>query len=187
MLALCTADDFFPAMRLGVLEGKFGDTRRSLLGDDLQALHDARDDFMFDAGIKPFGILAHDHQVDVLITRFDPGQILDRPQIGIEIESLAQLDIDAAKSFAHRRRHRPFESDLGLVERIHQRPRDGRPMFFQSLGAGQMGIPINFCAGGFDDFQCRLDYFGTDPIARNQRNFMRHDNCPFVARIIAGR
>ena len=84
---------------------------------------------MLDAGIKPFGVLAHDHQVDILITRFDAGQILDRPQIGIEIESLAQLDIDATESFAHRRCHRPLESDSGLIERIHQCPRNRRSMF----------------------------------------------------------
>ncbi|MND03710.1 hypothetical protein D3C83_236690 [compost metagenome] len=59
-------------------------------------------------------------------------------------------------------------------------------MFFQRLGAGKMRIPLNFSAGGFDDLQRRLDYFGTDPISRNQRDFVRHDFCPFVVRILAG-
>ena len=89
MLALCTAATFFAAVFFGIGEGEFCDFRVSFFRADFETLHHPRHDLMLDAGVESLGILADDDQVDVLIARFHTRQIFNRPQIGVEIESLA--------------------------------------------------------------------------------------------------
>ena len=56
MLALWMAWIFLRPCLLGIFEGEVGDPRRRLLGDDLQALHHAGNDFVLEAGIQILGI-----------------------------------------------------------------------------------------------------------------------------------
>jgi hypothetical protein len=65
--------DFFSAMGSSEVEGKFCNSRGSFFSDDLQTLHDTRNNFVLDAGIKPFGILAHNDKIHVAIARLNPG------------------------------------------------------------------------------------------------------------------
>src|SRR5581483_9132381 len=90
--------DFFPAVAAREVEGEPGDLRARLLGHDLEALHHAGNHFVLDAGVKALGVLAHDDQIDALITRLHPGKIFDRPQVGVKIESLAQGHVHAGKA-----------------------------------------------------------------------------------------
>ncbi len=76
---------------------------------------------MLDAGIESFGIFANDDQVDALITRFDTGKILDRAEVRIKIERLAQFNINAGEPFAHGRGHRAFQRNAIFFEWVHQR------------------------------------------------------------------
>ena len=65
MFALWIAVTRFRPSRARVVEGEPGDPRRRLLGDDLQALDDAGDDLVLEAGVEILGVLADDDQVDV--------------------------------------------------------------------------------------------------------------------------
>ena len=47
-----------------VLEGEPRDARRGLLGDDLQALDDARDHLVLEPRVEVLGVLANDDEVD---------------------------------------------------------------------------------------------------------------------------
>ena len=85
-----------------VFEGKARDAGGRLLGDDLQALDHARHDFMLDAGIQALGIFADDDQVDAGIARRNVGQIANGAEVGVELELLAQRDVDAGKAAADR-------------------------------------------------------------------------------------
>ena len=67
-----------PAVPPRVLEGELGDARRRPLGDDLQALDDARHDLVLEAGVQILGVLADDDQVDALEARRHAGQVPDR-------------------------------------------------------------------------------------------------------------
>ena len=66
MFALWIAVTFLRPSRARVLEREPRDPRRRLLGDDLQALDDAGDDLVLEAGVEVLGVLADDDQVDVL-------------------------------------------------------------------------------------------------------------------------
>jgi hypothetical protein len=153
---------------LSIVESKLGDSGRSLFGDDFQAFHDTGDDFVLDARVETLGVFANDYQIDVFIARFHTGKVFDRPEISVEIETLAQLDVDAGKAFAHRRRHWPFESDFVLGKRIHHLFRQRGAVFFQCLRAGQMRVPFDVHPGGFDQFQSGFHHLGPNPIARYQ-------------------
>ena len=69
MLALWIAVTFLRPCRRACSNAKCGDPRRRALGDDLQALDDARHDFVLEAGVEILGVLAHDDQVDALKPR----------------------------------------------------------------------------------------------------------------------
>ena len=74
---------------------------------------------MLDARIEPFGILADNDQDPRRFIALLPPVDFNRPEIGVEIEGLAQLNIDTRKALAHRGRHRSFESDFFFLEGIH--------------------------------------------------------------------
>src|SRR5262249_22296567 len=59
--------DLFAPVGLGVEEGEAPDPQAGRLGDDLQALDDAGDDDVFQAGVEVFAVLADDDQVDVVV------------------------------------------------------------------------------------------------------------------------
>ena len=48
---------------------------------------------LLEANILAFGVLAHDDQIDARIAGIDAGQILDRPEVGEELELLAQATL----------------------------------------------------------------------------------------------
>ena len=76
MFALWMAGDPLAPVGLGVGEGEFGDARRRALGDDLEALDDARHDFVLETRIEIFGVLANDDQVDILNRLSTPARFL---------------------------------------------------------------------------------------------------------------
>ena len=78
---------------------------------------------MLEARVEILGVLAHDDQIDVLEAARHAGQVLDRPQVGVEIERLAQPDVDAGEALADRRGHRPLQRDLVPLDRLEQRRR----------------------------------------------------------------
>ena len=97
MLALWMAWTFF-RLRLRAFEGKASNTGGSFFRDDLQALDDSGHHFVFQAGVEAFGILANDDEGHVRIASRNVRQILDGAEVGVQVELLTQLDIDAGES-----------------------------------------------------------------------------------------
>jgi hypothetical protein len=95
-----------------VREGELGDPGRGARGDDLQALHHAGHDFMFEAGVEVLGVLAHDHEIDRAEASRRMRQRPDRAEVRVEIQRLAQADVHAGETGRDRRRHRSLEGDL---------------------------------------------------------------------------
>ena len=77
-------------------------------------------DLVLEPGVEVLGVLADDDQVDVLEAARDAGEVLDRPQVRVEVERLAQPDVHAREPFADRRRHRPLQRDLVPLDRVEQ-------------------------------------------------------------------
>ena len=87
---LVDGGDPLAAVRARVLEGELRDARGGLLGDDLQALDDARHDLVLEAGVQVLGVLADDDHVDVVEPALDARQVAHRAQVRVEVERLAQ-------------------------------------------------------------------------------------------------
>ena len=66
-----------------------------------------------DAGVEVLGVLADDDQVDVVEARAHASIGLARPHLRVEVERLAQADVDRAEAAADRRRDRALERDAG--------------------------------------------------------------------------
>ena len=74
----------------------------------------------FDTGIDVFGVLAEDHhigQFGIFQWRGHALEILHRPDALVEVELLAQGDVERADAAADRRRHRPLDRDRIFLER----------------------------------------------------------------------
>ena len=65
MFALWIAVTFLRPCRRAWSKANSRDPRRRALGDDLQALDDARHHLVLEAGVEVLGVLAHDDEVDV--------------------------------------------------------------------------------------------------------------------------
>ena len=141
MLALCTAVTFLRPRRRACSKANSRDLRRRLLGDDLQALDDAGHDDVLEAGVEVLGVLADDDEVDACEARRHRRQVPDRPQVGVEIERLAQADVDAGEALADRRRDRALQRDLVPADRIEQRLRQRRAVFLDAPRAGRERLP----------------------------------------------
>ena len=76
---------------------------------------------VFDAGVNVLGILAKDHHLHffrMLHWRRHTGEILHRPQANVEIQHLAQRDVERANAPADRRRQWSFDADQKFLERF---------------------------------------------------------------------
>ena len=104
----------------GVFKSEVRDAARGAVGDDLQALDDARHDFVFEAAVEVFGILADDDEVNVFVARLDALERFNRPQVGIQIERFSEPHVGADEACADGSHNRPFERDLGAFDRFKE-------------------------------------------------------------------
>src|SRR4029079_10813705 len=110
--------DLAAAVGDGVLKGEPCDPLRGGTRDDLDALRGVRTHPMLYAVVEILGVLADDHEVDVLVARLDA---LDRPswtQVGVEPQRLAKRDVDAPEPLPDRSRDRAFQRDLVAFDRL---------------------------------------------------------------------
>src|SRR5689334_24796085 len=105
---------------------------------------------------------------------------MDRAHAGIEIQALAQADIDRSKPFAHRGCARTFQGHAVPAYQIERSTRQGIAI---ALGGThpRLGLhPRQVCAGSTDYLlRCR-GYFRTDAVPRD-----KHDRCRHVTTSLA--
>ena len=53
-------------------------------------------------GVQVLGVLADDHEVDVLVAALDAGHRPRRAQVGVQVQRLAEPDVDAPEARADR-------------------------------------------------------------------------------------
>ena len=165
MLALWMAWIFLRLNAPRVFEGKPGDARGGLLGDDLQALDHAGHNFVLDARVQSLGVFAHHHQIDAGIARGHRRQIADGPEVGEQLKLLAQRHVDAGKAAADGRRHRAFQSNMGALNGLGEFFGDVLFVLFEGFGAGSETFPLELDAGSFQDADTRVHDLGPDAIA----------------------
>ncbi len=166
----------FPAQAARVVERVAGDSFGGPAGDDLQAGYHVLDHLVLQAGVKVLGVLPEDHQVDmgVAVARLEPGQHSHGADVGIQVEPLAQRDVDAQEAAGHRRRYRPLEADPGALQGFH----DGHGKLVPGLlddPSVQLDLfPIDGNARGGDGADGGPRDLRTDPVSGNQGGFVRH-------------
>ena len=86
---------------LRVLEGKTEDTLGSLAGDELDALHDTIDDNVLDTGVFTLGVLTDENGVDVVVGGLVASNRAARTQIGEQVESTAESQVQGDVTLAN--------------------------------------------------------------------------------------
>ena len=125
-VGLVDGRDLAPAVGDRVVEREPGDPLGRRAGDDLDALRGVAADHVLDAGVQVLGVLADDHEVDVLVARVEPLHRAGRAQVGVQVERLAERDVDAPEALADRRRDRSLERDLVAPDRLEDVVRERR-------------------------------------------------------------
>jgi hypothetical protein len=119
-------------------------------------------------------VLADDHQIDVREARLHAGKVLDRPEVRVQIQRLAQADVDAREALRDRRRDRAFESDLVAADRIEQRARQRLAVALERGDPRVVPLPVDVDSRGFEDPDDGRGHFGADSIAGDQRDCVAH-------------
>ena len=71
-LGLVAERDQVPTTVAGVFERVANDPLAGGPGYDPQAFDDAGDDLVLQPGVQPFGVLADDHEIDIVVGRLHP-------------------------------------------------------------------------------------------------------------------
>src|SRR5271169_1736434 len=164
--------NFLALVLAGVFEGETRDAGGSLLGDDLDALHHPGNNFVLDAGVKAFGVLANDNQIHARVAGGDMRQVANRPEVGKEFEALAQFDVNACEPAADGRGYGTLQSDPGPLNGFAEFLGNVFVVLLKSFGAGGEAFPFKFDAGGFDHADRGLDDFWADSVTGDESYLM---------------
>lgn len=111
--------DLLAVVVLGVLEGVLGHTLGGFLGDQLDALNDAVDDLVLDAGVLALGVLTDGDHVHIVVQRLVALETAAGTHVGVQIELLAQGQIQRPMALADGRHQRTLQADLVRVHRVN--------------------------------------------------------------------
>ena len=107
--------------RLDAEAGVLEELGAHLLAQELgELLVLVRTGLVLDAGVHVLGVLAEDHDVDrlgVLERRGHALVVLDRADAGVQVEVLAQRDVERAEAAADRRGQRALDRDHQVLDR----------------------------------------------------------------------
>jgi hypothetical protein len=133
-----------------------------------------------DAGVQVLVVLAHHHQVDVLVPGADPPVGLARPQAGVQVQLLAQGHVDAAEPGADRGGQRPLDGHAVAADGVQHVVGQGRAVLVDDLGPGLLDVPVERHAGALEDPAGRLRQLRSDPVPGDERDAMGHGGSSFA-------
>ena len=112
--------DLLAPFLTGQLEGKLDDALGPFAGDDAHRLGTlvVIAALLTCTRVHPFGVFTHRDDVDVVVTASGALEGDDRTHVGVEVELLAQGDVDGGKTAADRRGQWPFQAHLVLLNQI---------------------------------------------------------------------
>ena len=165
---LVDAGDALAALAAGRFEGEPGDPLGGRLGDHAEAFDDAGHDFVLQAAVESFGVFADDDQVDVLVARRHAGHRSGGAVVGVELQLLPQLDVDAAKAGAAGRGGGAFERGVGAADGVERFGRQRGADGIERGLAGEVRFPFDVDAGRVDDAPGGGGDFGADAVAGDE-------------------
>ena len=125
---------------------------------------------MLEARVEILGVLAHDDEVHVLEPARHAREVLHRPQVGVEVERLAQPDVHAGEPFADRRRDRPLQRDLVPLDRLEQLRRERLVEALERRDPGIVLLPFDRQRRRLEDSRDRFRDFRADAVAGDERD-----------------
>jgi hypothetical protein len=93
--------DLLATNGLGVLEGISEDTLGGLAGDELDALDDAIDDDVLDAGVFTLGVLSDQDGVDAIVGGLEARDGAAGSQVGEEVEGSSEGEVEGDMALAN--------------------------------------------------------------------------------------
>ena len=140
---------FLPPLSMSLLRNSI---RRAAIGSAL---------FPLDSGVDVFGVLAEDddiHALGMLHGRRDAVVVLHRTDAGVEIENLAQGDVQGANAAAHGRGQRTFDGDAKFADGADGVV--GQPVLKTGFGlfAGKNFVPCNRALSAVGFFDGGVEY-----------------------------
>ena len=130
---------------------------------------------VLDARVQVLGVLAHDHDVDVVVARADAGVVLARAHAGVELELMPERDVHGAEARADRRRDRALEGDAVPLDRLEGLVRERRARFLHDVDARLADVPVELDARRFENAPGGLGQLRARPVSGNQRDAMGHE------------
>src|SRR5439155_237728 len=132
-----------------------------------------------DAGVEVLVVLADDDEVDVLVAGADAWVAFGGAQAGIEVEHLAEGDVDGAKATAARCSDRALDGDLVGADGVKDFFRKDGAVLLGGVEAGFAVIPIKGDAGGLEDADGGVHDLWADAVAGDNGYAMRHSDWCF--------
>ena len=131
-----------------------------------------------------------DDQVDVRVARAHAGVALAGADLAVEVERLAQADVDRAEAAADGGRDRPLQRGPVLPDRLeHVLGQRVAVVLLHHVGARVLDVPVELDAGRLEHAARRLGELGAGPVAGDQCHAMRHSAPDFtdaLVRAVAG-
>ena len=124
-------------------------------------------DVVLESDIHAFDVLSNRDKVDILVSPArHQGQ--SRPNIGIEVELLAQSDIRRTIAAADRRLEGPFQCQSCFPDTVEGRGRQGISRVFNAGHSGLAGIPFEGRTERVENANRRIHDFGANTVPFNQ-------------------
>ena len=129
---------------------------------------------VLDARVQILRVLADDDDVDVLVAGAHPGIRLARAQARVQLELVAESDVDGAEAGPDRRRDRPLQRDAVLLDRVERLVGERRPGLLHHVDAGLAHVPVELDSGRLEDASRRLGELGAGPVPGDEGHAMAH-------------
>src|SRR6266542_286880 len=127
-----------------------------------------------DAGVEVLVVLAHDHQVDVLVARAHALVPLAGAQAGEQVELLAQGHVDAAEPGADRRGQGTLDRYPVAPDRLQHRLGERRAVPVDDVGARLLDVPVELDTGPLEDAPGGFGQLRPYSVARDEGDTVGH-------------
>ncbi len=129
-----------------------------------------------DPDVEILGVLAHDHEVDVVVACAHALIGLAGAHLGVEVESLPQRDVDGAEPLADRRRDRPFQRYAVAPDRVERRlGKRLAAVLVHHVCAGRPDVPLEVDAGRLEHAARRLGELRARAVAGDECHDVCHE------------
>ena len=143
-----------------------------------QLLHLGRALLELDAGVEVLGVLADDHEVGLGEAGAHALVGLARTDAGVEVELLAERDVDRAVSRADRGGRGALDRDPALADRVERAVGERVALRLVYVHPGVLEVPLELDAGGLEHAPGCLRELGPRAVARDEGDSIRQ-NGPF--------